>query len=102
MTEQSTKYRRSTKHRTKVLRLCECPNATQPSHRRRACRDCKAAYMRGYRAEGRYKVKEHARYDSIKGSAMMRAKTRVMIEVRAGRIPRPDTLQCVDCGRLGE
>lgn len=69
---------------------------------KRTCRHCKMMYARKYRADGRYRKKEHQHYLRTKDWPMTRAKTAVFIEVRAGRMSDPKTLKCVDCGAMAE
>jgi len=66
---------------------------------RRVCKLCKMTYSRKYNNDGRYFLKNHARYqEKNKGSQMEKARSMVMIEVRANRMPSASKFKCVDCG----
>lgn len=69
---------------------------------RKACRNCKTEYMRRYRADGRYKEKNREHYLKTKKWPMTCAKTAVFLEVRAGQMPHPGTLKCVDCSNMAQ
>ncbi len=69
---------------------------------KRQCSVCKRNYARKYRADGRYKEQEKEYAQKIRLWRMNTAKSKVMIEVRAKRIKRPDSFRCVDCAKRAE
>lgn len=65
---------------------------------RRNCPRCRKVYSANYRKDN--PNSDLHRYNAtVKGTLKEWAKSVVFQEVRAKRIPRPDTLLCVDCGK---
>lgn len=70
--------------------------------RRRACRLCKKTYAKKYRSQGKNKEADRRYYLKTKTWHLWSAKAAILVEVRSGRMPRPQTLLCVDCGVRAE
>lgn len=72
------------------------------NHSRNSCRLCKMIRSRKYRETPKGKDYEKNRNSSLKGTLQEKAKRKVYIAVRAGRLPRIQNLNCLDCFRKAE
>lgn len=67
-------------------------------HRRGKCRDCRAVYVRAHKKTEKGMATARKNYRDIASTRMNLAKMKLANAVKRGRVPRAQTLACVDCG----
>lgn len=81
----------------KANRVCLETYEVVIGHRRGRCRPCRAAYSRRHRRTEKGIVTERTWNNRVAGTNMAKAKTRVYLAVRTGRLPKASTQKC-PCG----
>lgn len=64
----------------------------------RVCRECRKIYARQWRKTVKGILCTFRHNEKIKYSQMERAKGVVYVQVRKGKLPKPELFDCVDCG----
>jgi len=71
-------------------------------HVRKHCRACKTFYQREWRKTEKGQKAQDEYNERIKHSPGYEAKKQVFMALKAGRLKRPDDMNCVDCGARAE